>query len=97
MEKLTAQVGDRIKGDEWSWFETLEEDDGFKDSSFPGCQFRVPIPVDETIKLAVNIKVTGGPRWNGVTYQSRCKIECVGDGEPSTFFGGVLYTDRGYN
>jgi len=89
-EKQNAMVGDTIKGDEWRWHYMLCEDDGFKDSSFPGCQFRVNID-DKDIMMAVNVKITGKPRWNGYKYQSRCKIEAVGDGEPSSFFGGVLY------
>lgn len=96
MEKLIAKIGDNVKGDLWPWHETLEEDDGLKDSGFPGCQFRLSFPRDETIKLAVNIKVTGSPRWNGMMHQSRCKIEFVGDYEPSTFTGGILYTERGH-
>ena len=90
MEKINAKIGDTIKGDQWRWAYRLDADDGFKDSSFPGCQFRVNLE-DKEILLAVNIKTTGKPRWNGARYQSRCKIEFVGDGEPSTFSGGVLY------
>ena len=90
MDKIEAKLNDTIKGDQWSWAYRLDADDGFSDSSFPGCQFRVNID-DKNILLAVNIKTTGLPRWNGQRYQSRCKIEVVGDGEPSTIFGGVLY------
>jgi len=90
MEKINAKVGDTIKGDQWKWAYRLCKDDGFKDSSFPGCQFRVDLD-DKKILLAVNIKTTGKHKWNGQRYQSRCKIEVVGDGEPSTFFGGTLY------
>ncbi|MCP4262797.1 MAG: hypothetical protein GY774_35610 [Planctomycetes bacterium] len=90
MDKIQAKIGDTIKGDQWRWAYTLIEDDGFKDSSFPGCQFRVHED-DKNLKIAVNIKTTGKPKWNGQRYQSRCKIEFVGDGEPSTFSGGTLY------
>ena len=90
MDKLQAKVGDTVKGDQWRWAYMLDADDGFKDNSFPGCQFRVNLD-DKNIRLAVNIKTTGMPKWNGHRYQSRCKIEVVGDGEPSSIFGGVLY------
>lgn len=84
-----AEIGDGIKSDEWAWFYTLNADNGFRDSSFPGCQFRVKL--HDTYNHAVNVKTTGQPRWNGIQWQSRCKIEFVGDGEPSTFAGGLLY------
>jgi hypothetical protein len=90
MEKVNAIVGDSIKGDQWSFAELLHADDGFKDSGFPGCQFRVHL-YGKDIKLAVNVKTTGKPKWNGLHYQSRCKIEFVGDYEPSTFTGGTIY------
>lgn len=89
MEKINAKLHDAIKGDEWRWAYELYEDDGFKDSSYPGCQYRVHL--DHDVKLGVNIKTTGKPKWNGYKYQSRCKIEVPGDGEPSIFFGGILY------
>jgi hypothetical protein len=91
MEKVTPKVGDTLRGDYWSWYHNLEPDNGFKDSSFPGCQFRVEL---HGLKIAINVKVTGQPKWNGVRWQSRCKIEFVGDGEPSSFTGGILYTDN---
>jgi hypothetical protein len=90
MDKVNAIIGDSVKGDEWGFAELLDEDDGFRDSSFPGCQFRIQL-YGKDVHLAVNIKTTGRPKWNGSRYQSRCKIEAVGDGEPSTFFGGTLY------
>jgi len=89
MKKVQSQIGDKIKGDNWPWMSELGPDNGYSDSSFPGCQFRVDM--DHGINRAVNIKTTGGPRWNGYQYQSRCKIEFVGDGETSTFTGGLLY------
>ena len=90
MDKVNAVVGDSIKGDEWQFGELLTESDGFSDSSFPGCQFRVEL-WGKDVNLAVNVKTTGRPKWNGLRYQSRCKIEAVGDGKPSNFFGGTLY------
>ncbi len=88
--KAVPKAGDTVRGDNWSWTYKLAEDDDFKDSSFPGCKFRV-LDFHDGIDLAVNIKVTGMQKWNGFTWQSRCKIEFVGDGEPSTFTGGLLY------
>jgi hypothetical protein len=93
MEKAIPKVGDGIKADEWFCYETLEKSDGWQDSGFPGCEFRVLLPRHNDIKLAVNVKVTGKPRWNGVRWESRCRIEFVGDCEPSTFSGGLLYHD----
>jgi len=89
MEKINAKVYDAIKGDEWKWAYRIDPSEGFSDSSYPGCQFRVAL--NHGVNLGVNIKTTGKPKWNGQRYQSRCKIEVPGDGEPSTFFGGVLY------
>ena len=96
MEKTKPQIGDTLMGDEWSWPERLEESEfkGWSDSLFPGCQFRVALPHHMETRIAINIKVTGKPRWNGARWQSRVKIEFVGDGEPSTFSGGILYHDH---
>jgi len=94
-ERYTPQVGDFVQPDAWKIGETLEADSGFKDSSFPGCQFRLPGGFD--YKLAVNIVVTGKPHWNtlwsgGKKYRSRCKVEFVhDDNEPSTFTGAWIY------
>ena len=92
MEKIKPKVGDGFKGDLWSWTYDLGKSDGFSDSSFPGCQFRIEDSQNSPLRgIAVNIHVTGRPRWNGHGYESRVKIEFVGDGEPSTFTGGKLY------
>ena len=87
-----VKAGDTIKGDEWRTHEALEASEGFSDSAYPGCQFRYKPSCtwwDDT-KIGINVVTTGKPRWNGINYQSRCKIEVVGDGEPSTFFGGIV-------
>ena len=63
----------------------LSQDDGFKDSGFPGCQFRTDR------ELAVNVVVTGrSVRWNSrdAFFGVRVRVEFVGDCEPSTFVGG---------
>ena len=45
--------------------------------------------------LAVNIEVTGLPKWKSSLgcYASRCRIEFVGDGEPSTFTGATIQSN----
>ena len=91
MDKINAKAGDTVKGDEWMCAELLTSSDGYSDSSYPGCQFRVALPKHMGINLGINIKTTGKPKWNGHRYESRCNIEAVGDGEPSIFFGGTLY------
>jgi len=94
MEKITAQVGDFVEPDEWRIGETLDKADDFSDGSFPGCQFRMHSYTADA-DLAVNIKVTGKPHLHGYDrYKSHCKIEFVGDGEPSTFAGGWIYTKQ---
>jgi hypothetical protein len=90
MEQREAKIGDGIQGDEWRCFENLEaETNPFTDSSWPGCQFRVPM---KDMKIGVNIHLTGRKVfWTGYVWKTRVKIEVVGDGEPSTFFSGWLY------
>jgi hypothetical protein len=94
MDKYIPKVGDYIKPDGWKIGEKLLTDDGYKDSSFPGCQFRLPA---HDYRLAVNIKVTGKAYWtrtySGPSFKSRVRIEFVGDGEPSSFCGGYIYHD----
>ena len=99
MKNLThAMVGDAIRCDDWPKYEAklLLQDDGYKDSSFPGCQFRVKMFKDR-YQVAVNIIPTGEPKYKDGCYVSRCKIEFVGDGEPSTFCGGIVYHHVSYN
>lgn len=94
-EKYTAKIGDSVKPDEWPIFSTLIKGDDYCDDSFPGCDFRLPSSRYEGYQLAVNVKVTGLPHDTGMwgRYKSRCRIEFVGDGEPSTFSGGWIYHD----
>ena len=95
-EKHTPKAGDYLQPDEWkNGGNNITLADDFKDSSFPGCQFRIVPPNHLDYDLAINIKVTGKPHYTHLNnwYESRCKIEFVGDGEPSTFSGGVLYHD----
>ena len=88
------KIGDFVVPDKWIFGEKLETDDGYSDTEFPGCQFRLRstprgVPLGS---LAVNIKITGRDlqyHWNG--QRLRVKIEFVGDGEPSQFTGGWLF------
>jgi len=95
MEKHTPQIHDYLVPDQWGVGEWLKPSDGFSDSSFPGCQFRVPSSQYPYYELAINLKVTGKPHTiyvnNRQSYKSRVKVEFVGDGEPSTYSGGWLY------
>ena len=89
MEKHQAQVGDTIQGDDWKWHYELGEGGNLKDSSFPGCQFRLKGDArDHMNNYAVNVKTTGMPKLGFNNWKSRCKIE---DGEASTFVSGILY------
>jgi hypothetical protein len=96
MDITQPVIGDAIKADGWPAYgaELLTEDDGFKDNSFPGCQFRVGL---KHTQMAVNVTATGKPHLTGCgggVWTSRCKIEFVGDGAPSQFSGGVIYHHR---
>jgi len=92
---ITLRVGDYLVPDGWKVGDLLSADSGYKDSGFPGCQWRVHgtrcavngPPVD----LAVNVTITGALRAHAGTFGCRCKIEFVGDCEPSTFSGGWIY------
>ncbi len=98
MEKVQAQIGNGIQGDEWNICEVLKEPGpDISDSLFPGCEFRIDAPGCPLNNLAVNIKITGKPHLSGFGWKSRCKIEVIGDGEPSTFFGGTLYHNHSYD
>lgn len=100
MEKHTPIVGNHVHPDQWKFGSNLIEDDGYSDDSFPGCEFRLPSGKYEGsplgYELAVNIKVTGRAYYvncptKNIILRSRCKIEFVGDGAPSTFTGGWIY------
>ena len=88
-ERETVNVGDFVQPDGWKIGELLTEDDGFKDSSFPGCQFRLLSTGGE---LAVNVRITGKERWlDKGSKWFRCEIEFVGDGKESQFTRGWLH------
>lgn len=99
MEDVKAMTGMFIKPDGWPAGNHLLKDKytpGYKDSSFPGCQFRL-----ESIggPLAINVKTTGRKIHhvgigNSYVPRIRAEIEWVGDGEPSDFSGAWLYLNR---
>jgi hypothetical protein len=103
MSKLTLdcetedspKIGDFVRPDGWNWGNPLSESDGYKDSSFPGCTFRLN---SEHYDLAVNVTRSGRKKvWSPSygrhegTFKYRVKVEFVGDGEASTFSHGWLY------
>jgi hypothetical protein len=93
------KVGDICKPNGWKFGELLQADDGFKDGSFPGCQFRLPTGryteyggVRREMALAVNVRITGRVlRDFGGKDGYTCEIEFVGDDEPSTFDRGIIF------
>lgn len=93
-ERYTARDGDYLEPDGWPRGEKISVDtDTFRDAGWPGCAFRVPC---RDFSLGINITVTGRPHYRSVHrdlnyYRSRCRIEFVGDCEPSTFAGGWIY------
>jgi len=80
-----------IEGDGPSMIET---DEGPMCDGWPGCDFRLPtrfIGID----VGVNITITGRkPHFNNGQWRMRCRIEWVGDCEPSTFSHGWIYSDH---
>lgn len=79
-------VGSYIKPENWAFGNNLEASD------WDAAAFFLPTNSGGPIKrLAVNITITGKTvqRFQGSNW-IRVKIESVGDGEPSTFFGGWL-------
>lgn len=92
MDKVNAVIGDAIKADGWPAYgaELLKAGDGPIDSNFSGCQFRVTM-FNGRYEVAINVVTTGRPQYKQGGWQSRCKIEFIGDGEPSQYAGGTLY------
>ena len=90
---MIPKIGDHLIADGWYLGENLLPSDGYKDSSFPGCQFRVQL---HKYKVAINLEITGKvnrriPK-NGA-WGRRCRIEIVGDGEPSKFTRGWIISN----
>jgi len=91
-ERWVARVGDRVCPDGWNGDGApVTAGEGYCDAGFPGCEFRL-LGHGTGINSAVNVKVTGRPHYaRGGDYRCRCKVEFVGDCEPSTFGGGWIY------
>ena len=88
-------LGLYVEPDGWQLGERLRESDHYSDSSFPGCQYRLPAGND--YHLAVNISFSGRKsHWCSISdnYRTRVKIEFVGDCEPSTFSHGWIYSSE---
>lgn len=87
-ERFEVKVGSEVLPEKWNGlFRKLEV------SEWEGANFRIPTGSNGPIQsLAVNVTITGrkivhkpfGGRW------IRCKVEFVGDGEPSTFSGAWM-------
>ena len=91
-EKITA-----IYPDSWNTWEFVELDnDTYTDSSWAGCDYRVSSGPSKD--SAINVHVTGrtskSTGWGRIgTWKTRVRIEFVGDGQPSTFASGIVYSD----
>ncbi len=91
--QLIPEEGMYLLADGWRFGELLQTDNGYKDASYPGCQWRVPMG-NGMYLVGINLTVTGKQHWVSSTgqYRSRVKIEYVGDCEESVFDKGWLYT-----
>ena len=93
-ESITA-----IHPDSWPTWSFVKTDHcTYKDNGWNGCDYRVESKSWMTHDhhsngLAINVHITGKTsKWNGVTFETRARIEFVGDGEPSTFTKGKVYS-----
>ena len=93
------EVGDYIALDNRPPGVYLLEGDEPVGESYAGSQFRLPLTNDGPIKsVAVNVTVTGRRHYwmgNGKS-RTRCNVEFVGDGEPSTYVGAWVYFDSNW-
>lgn len=83
----TPKVGDYLVPDGWGTGNNLEPGDAPVDRGYIGSKFRIQA-LHTDINLPVNITVTGKIYMRGCFL--RCKIEFVGDCEPSVFVGGKI-------
>ena len=92
---VTPEVGSVVNLDGPRHGEELLEGDAWSVSGYDGCDFRFPCnPAGPIKSVACNVVVTGrvcqkafgvdGGLW------IRCKVEFVGDCEPSTFASGWM-------
>jgi len=96
-DEFKIKEGDFLQADGWKIGETLlDNSNGFKDSNFPGSQFKIILPCTK-VGSAINLKVTGRKIRYNHPYRSsvRVRIEFVqDDNEPSEFTHGWLYSDN---
>ena len=92
MNQLKTESITAIHPDLWNAWSFVKTDDcTYKDNGWNGCDYRVSEGSSDG--LAVNVHITGKTsRWNGVTFETRARIEFVGDGAPSTFTKGKVYS-----
>ena len=88
IQNVKAEIGNYIQPDNWKIGQKLTADNGYSDSSFLGCQFRLST---DNADFAVNIKVTGRKiNYDGMMPRVRVEIEFVNDGEVSTKTNGWM-------
>ena len=99
MNQLKTESITAIHPDSWPTWSFVKTDDcTYKDNGWNGCDYRVESKSWMTHDhhsngLAINVHITGKTsKWNGVTFETRARIEFVGDGEPSTFTKGKVYS-----
>jgi hypothetical protein len=95
-ERYQAKGGEYVEPDGWGLAHgnKLERTDEGPVGEFPGCRFRLTPPNHPEVSLAVNVHVTGGDHWDSSgQWRCRCRIEFVGEDEPSRFSGAWLYHD----
>jgi hypothetical protein len=92
MEQIKTDSITAIYPDTWPTWSFVQLDHcTYKDNGWSGCDYRIAEGSSEG--LAINIYLTGrDSKWNGVTFETRARIEFVGDGEPSTFVKGKVYS-----
>ena len=93
---MTNELARKIKAihpDTWAtWDFVAPDNDTYIDSDWPGCDYRVTS--GPSTDSGINIYVTGRtsrPTGSG-TWQTRARIEFVGDGAPSEFVGGIVFS-----
>ena len=92
MFKLKTKDITAIYPDSWPNWSFIKVDDcTYTDNDWKGCDYRVSEGNSEG--LAINVHITGkSSKWNGSTFETRARIEFVGDGQPSTFAKGKVYS-----
>jgi len=91
-------LGATVKPDTWKkgTYGHLVKGNSFKDESFPGCAYYLESGLYTDQHYAVNIHITGrkSVQVDYDEWRTRVRIEFVGDGEPSKFVSGYIYTIR---